>query len=245
MNIQVMSDLHLNNHKDGGKKFIQSLDPTDVDVLIIAGDLSELGFHGFDQIVESLVAKYPCILYVMGNHEWWDVAPDVAREVVQSTRDKYPTFHILDNETITIGGQRFVGTTMWWADTYIARLTAKSWVDIRRSPISIGWVWDAIKAAQEFLDATVKPDDIVITHHLPLHRSIDPRFYGRDGQDNDNCFYLNDQSRIFQRGGPKLWIHGHTHRYQDYMAGSTRVVCNPLGNSAEHTEYVDKLIIQV
>jgi predicted phosphodiesterase len=245
MKVQIMSDLHFDYHADGGVSFIRSLDPTGVDVLVIAGDMCELRFYRLDQIVESLCARYPHIVYVMGNHEWWHTKPDKAREVIQQIKDKYPRFHILQNEVLVLDGQRFVGTTMWWGDTYRARMGAKGWIDFRRIEILAGWVWDAIKSAQDFLDANVKPGDVVVTHHLPLTRSIDPRFYGRDGQDNDNCYYLNDQARIFQRGGPKLWVHGHTHLHQTYMAGDTRVVCNPLGNVNEPTGYVDDFVIEV
>jgi predicted phosphodiesterase len=240
-----MSDTHLDNHADGGVGFIRSLDSTGVDVLVIAGDLSELGFWRFGEIVQSLCARYPHIVYVLGNHEYWRTPAAKVRKVIQMVTDKYPTFHILRDEVLVIDGQRFVGTTMWWADTYQARLGAKRWIDFKRVELMAGWVWDAIKKSQEFLDAEVKPGDIVVTHYLPLHRSIDPRFYGRDGLDNDNCYYLNDQAWIFQRGGPKLWVHGHTHAHQDYMAGDTRVVCNAFGNVGEPTGYVDEFIIEV
>jgi predicted phosphodiesterase len=245
MKIQFMSDLHLDNHRDGGVSFIRSLDSTDVDVLVIAGDMAEFGFWRYDQIVESLCARYPHIVYVPGNHEYWRTDPIKVREVIQFIKDKYPTFHILQNEVLVLGGQRFVGTTMWWGDTYLARMGARSWIDFKQIPLLAGWVWDAIKASHDFLDAEVKPGDVVVTHHLPLHRSIDPRYYGRDGQDQDNCYYLNDQNKLFQRGGPKLWAHGHTHLHQTYMAGDTRVVCNPFGNVGEKTGYVDKLILEV
>ena len=40
MKIQVMSDLHLEMHADGGAEFIRELDPTGVDVLVLAGGTS-------------------------------------------------------------------------------------------------------------------------------------------------------------------------------------------------------------
>jgi len=238
-----MSDMHLDNHKDGGVSFIRSLDPTGVDVLVIAGDLSELGFPRFESIVQSLCALYPHIVYILGNHEYWRTKPSRAREVLQTIKDKYPTFHVLQNDTIVLGGQRFVGTTMWWGDTLLARMNAKQWVDFKRIDILGGWVWDAIKDAQDFLDANVTADDVVVTHHLPLHRSIDPRFYGNGESDNNNFFYLNDQAKLIGRKCPKLWVHGHSHTHLDYMAGKTRVVCNAFGNYNESVDYVEKFII--
>src|SRR5450631_3269273 len=40
MKLQIMSDLHLEMHADRGAEFIRSLDPTGVDVLVLAGDIT-------------------------------------------------------------------------------------------------------------------------------------------------------------------------------------------------------------
>ena len=39
--IQLMSDLHLEEHVDGGNAFIRQLDPQDVDVLVVAGNAGD------------------------------------------------------------------------------------------------------------------------------------------------------------------------------------------------------------
>lgn len=244
MKIQIMSDLHLDGHADGGVSFIRSLDPTDVDVLVIAGDLSETCFWRFTEIVQSLCARYPHIVYVPGNHEYWHSNRPMSQGVLTDVAAMFPKFHILQESTVTIDGQRFIGTTMWWADTITARMGAKKWYDFKRITGFDTWISQSIKDAQKFLDAEVKTTDIVVTHYLPLHRSIDPRFYGRDGE-NDNCYYLNDQVHIFKRGGPKLWIHGHSHMSQFYWAGDSLVVSNPLGHPGENPTYKDKLVIDV
>ena len=40
MKLQIMSDLHLEMHADRGAEFIRELDPTGVDVLVLAGDIT-------------------------------------------------------------------------------------------------------------------------------------------------------------------------------------------------------------
>ena len=40
MKLQIMSDLHLEMHADGGAELIRELDPTGVDVLVLAGDFT-------------------------------------------------------------------------------------------------------------------------------------------------------------------------------------------------------------
>ncbi len=245
MRIQVLSDLHLDCHPDGGAKFIRSLDPAGVDVLVIAGDLAEFGFWRYDQIIESLCARYPHVVHTPGNHEYWRSTPEKVREILATLKAKHSTFHSLQNEVLVLDGQRFVGSTMWWGDTYRARAEAKSWIDFKRIPILECWIWDAIKAANEFLETNVKPGDIVVTHHLPLARSIDPRYRGMNPLDNSNCFYVHDQSKLFDRGGPAIWCHGHSHASQDYMAGDTRVVANPLGHPGENPQFKANLVIDL
>jgi Icc-related predicted phosphoesterase len=65
---------------------------------------------------------------------------------------------------------------------------------------------------------------VVITHHAPSPRSIHPRFAGSPL----NAAFVSDAARLLD-GRAALWIHGHMHDSFDYVAGGTRVVCNPRG----------------
>lgn len=68
---------------------------------------------------------------------------------------------------------------------------------------------------------------IVVTHHLPTHKSV-PREFARDF--HGNGAYASDLSEfILDRPQIKYWVHGHTHDPCDYMIGDTRVICNPRG----------------
>lgn len=245
--IQIMSDLHLDFPDDKGKKFIASLDSCGVTVLVIAGDLCEIRHESFERMVRTICEKYPEVVYTPGNHEWWngDIAANQAKLDMLSA--KYKNFHVLQNRVVTIRGQRFVGTTMWFRDTSNARIRYKKWCDFKNITGLDPWVWDEIKKAREFLEAEVKPGDVVVTHHLPLHLSIDQRFCGKDGQAGTNIFYLNDMYDLFCRGGPALWIHGHSHMACDYKAGDTRVICNPRGYPWETwgTGYRERLIVEL
>jgi Icc-related predicted phosphoesterase len=87
-----------------------------------------------------------------------------------------------------------------------------------------------------------KKPDIVITHHAPSFRSIVPKFQ-RDFPSN---FYYYSELDYFieQNQNIKLWIHGHTHGFADYMIGNTRVICNPLGYPHE-LKVVDYQMVNV
>ena len=47
MIVQLLSDLHLEMHRDDGRSFLASLDPSGVDLLIVAGDVHS-GRHYFN-----------------------------------------------------------------------------------------------------------------------------------------------------------------------------------------------------
>ncbi|WFU04597.1 hypothetical protein QA648_27880 (plasmid) [Rhizobium sp. CB3171] len=66
---------------------------------------------------------------------------------------------------------------------------------------------------------------IVLTHHAPLMQSMDPTFLGQVS----NAAFASDLSDLITRCRPSLWIHGHIHKFRDYMFGDTRVVCHPRG----------------
>jgi Icc-related predicted phosphoesterase len=66
---------------------------------------------------------------------------------------------------------------------------------------------------------------VVVTHHLPHPGSIHPRF----ADDALTPAFCSDLSELVESSGAVLWVHGHTHESCDYVAGETRVVCNPKG----------------
>src|SRR5205814_1727426 len=74
--LQIMSDLHFEMHADGGAGLIRGLDPTGVDVLVLAGDITMAGRPAnLQSVFEPLAKKYRHILYVPGNHEYYRSSP--------------------------------------------------------------------------------------------------------------------------------------------------------------------------
>ncbi|MGO6727270.1 metallophosphoesterase [Rhizobium ruizarguesonis] len=74
-----------------------------------------------------------------------------------------------------------------------------------------------------------KGTSIVLTHHAPSARSLDPRF---DGQVS-NAAFSSDLTEVIRTGRPHVWVHGHIHRFSDYGECDTRVLCNPHGYHRE------------
>jgi hypothetical protein len=68
---------------------------------------------------------------------------------------------------------------------------------------------------------------VVVTHHSPSKLSTKPKYQHdtimNGAYSSDLSDFILDNPQI------KVWTHGHTHDFFDYMVGSTRVICNPRG----------------
>lgn len=117
MKIQLLSDLHLESHPD----FVPEPAPG-ADVLVLAGDI------GSYQAGSALAAQgdlhfglerfsprhgWPTpVLLVPGNHEYDGLDFDAAHARLRSTCEALGITW-LEREVLTLGGVRFVGTTLW------------------------------------------------------------------------------------------------------------------------------------
>lgn len=93
---------------------------------------------------------------------------------------------------------------------------------------------DAVMAHKEalyFIAAEIEANPtgkfVVMGHHAPSRQSTKPR-YEHDFHMNGG-YSSNLEEFIKERPQIKLWTHGHTHSFHDYVVGETRVLCNPRG----------------
>lgn len=226
MKVRVVSDLHVNHQRDIGRSIAieVTLDP-DFDVLVIAGDLCD-----FDDIYRSieifcLAAAPKPVVYVLGNHEGiggtWAAALQEARRAAAT----HENLHVLEQQTVELLGQRFVGCTLWFGHDGEPKPTDGLMPDFRHIRDLYDRIEELGSSSRAFLAKNVREGDVVITHHLPHLRSVVPQEAGSPTE----RYFVHNVSSIVERAGASLWVHGHTHSSCDYVAGTTRVVCNPFG----------------
>jgi Icc-related predicted phosphoesterase len=250
MLLQIASDLHFEFYdaRQDIYDFVSNLshgpDPykltiTKPDVLILAGDTATKG--SLPIALEILSDYYPEIIYVLGNHEFYHSSIKDVREIVSNIKIK--NVHLLDNDTITIQGQRFVGSTLWFRDDPQNIIYQNSMNDFWIIKDFKHNVYQENLKAIGFLNAEVNENDIVITHHVPANLSIAPKYKGS----TLNRFFTCDMTDLIMERQPKFWIHGHTHNSCDHMMGNTRVICNPYGyfDREENEEFQYDLTIEV
>jgi hypothetical protein len=213
-------------HADGGAELIRELDPTGVDVLVLADDITiARDYEDLASVFKPLAAKYRHILYVPGNHEYYKSSPgQVARNLAKLTK-QFPGVVIPENDTAVIGGQSFIAGTMWFRPDPAAEPNKRLMHDFSLIQDFEPWVYEQNAAFEKVVATHLSASDVVVTHHLPAFDSVPARF----ARSAMNAFFVCDMASHVRARQPKLWIHGHSHDRSDYLLGKTRVVANPLG----------------
>ena len=239
MKILTVSDLHFEFHADGGASFVAGL-PKDLDILIVAGDLS-ISSALLDALT-LLSQAFKRVIFVPGNHDWYQGTRERLQTIREQVRTRAPNVTWLDRDVVEIEGRRFVGTTLWYPDTPLARRWTMKTPDFREIIDLKEWIWTEFELDRKFLSDNVRPGDIVITHYLPAPASIARKWVGQ----RLNCYFLGNVEHIVKSAGARFWFHGHTHSSCDYMLGKTRVLCNPFGYTmALNQEFRDDLCIEI
>lgn len=239
MQLWILSDLHIE-----GCVWDVPSPPPDYDVLIAAGDIHDPASKGVEWLAERSNGKP--VIYVPGNHEWYaHRQPFTVETETKAARKRAAELgvHFLMDEAVVIDGVRFLCATLWtdWelqgnaaAAMGYASMGMNDHIVIypeevgrALSPrLSQSWHLASRYWLTEELPKTGDWDrTVVVTHHLPHPRSVSKRFEGS----LLNPAFASDLSELVENCGASLWVHGHTHDSCDYVAGATRVVCNPKG----------------
>jgi hypothetical protein len=269
MKIQLISDLHLEVHPRYSPRPAAA-----AELLVLAGDIgsyqngSQLAGDefGLERFSPKLGWPVP-VLYVPGNHEYDNLDFDATHARLRETCDRLGITW-LEREVLTLERVRFVGTTLWADfDALVtdedrgnpARVLKKREKAFRAANyylqktgttragepmLAPAWREQALVCEHWLRHALAEPFDgttVVVTHFAPSLRSADPR-YGRTPGTAGFCNSLDELLPLAQ-----LWLHGHLHCQQDYLAGGCRVVANTLGYAArgEQEGFREQLVLDV
>lgn len=238
---QVMSDLHLEFHRDGGRSFVESLSPA-APRLILAGDIFQWSLGpNCREAFEALCSKYESVVYVPGNHEYYggsisDIGPDWMWNI--------PNIETGNPFVVEYDDYMVVAATMWFRYEEPDRKFA----GLMRDFYTIRGIDDQIATVardqrehivRQLSSVPTGKPWIVVTHHAPSFLSVHPRF----AADETNRFFVTDMEESILENPPRFWVHGHMHDRFRYRIGSCEVVCNPLGYPGQVTGYHEDLII--
>lgn len=257
MRAWIISDIHHSRLRDlkGDRLAIP-----DADLCICVGDVANVIDDSINFLLRVIEPKMPVIL-VLGNHDYYgggiDFVLERARRLIENTR-----IHLLEDQSLVIEQCRFIGATLWTDfsvsvgdDEFVPPeerrakafgLVPSKMMDFscifrsdKRRPnengmVTVKEILDRHRASRAFIDQElVKPfqgRSIVMTHHAPLMQSFDPNFFGYI----TNAAFASDLGDLIERRRPSMWVHGHIHKFRDYMFDKTRIICNPVGYQQEH-----------
>lgn len=248
-----MSDLHLENFPG-----FEPRPAPGAELLVLAGDVgsyqanSRLADADFGLARFSPRAGWPVpVLYVPGNHEYDALDFDATHARLRETCERLGITW-LERETVTYGGVRFVGTTLWAdfdalvlqpgapeptlqdqlkqrekafraANFYLRKAAAMRHGE---PMLAEGWREQSLVCQQWLREALHTPFDgttVVVTHFAPSLRSADPRY----GVTPATAGFCNSLQALMERA--QFWLHGHLHCPHDYVEAGCRVVANTLG----------------
>jgi predicted phosphohydrolase len=236
-----MSDLHM----EGGGYIPVPMQEDKETTLVLAGDI-HVGTQAFPSLTD-MCDRFKYVIYVFGNHEFYHSSITYVRNwyAEQKKWNKFPdNLFVLDNDTVTLDGVRFIGSTLW-TDMGHDPLTIHM-ADRHMRDFSI--IFTSVEktrlftpkdsmvqheAAVFFLEKELKKDikdTVVITHHLPSYSCVAPRWVGNS---MNACFASNLDNLICDYK-PEYWIHGHTHDSVREVVDETIIVCNPKGYGQEN-----------
>ena len=248
MKIAYTSDLHL----EFGTLDIENKENTDV--LILAGDifvaidlLEQNGVDVFNyrsqkihDFINKCCKEFNHVIMVMGNHESYNFDIDKTIAHIQKHLNYQSNFHILNDSCLAIHDVIFVGGTMW---TDMNKEDLETLHDIRKMMNDFRIIkkgnyrftpedaMNAFKETTDYIDlmTTIHKDEkiVVVTHHAPSFKSIDPIYANHTLLNGGYCSDL--ENFIKDRPSIKKWIHGHLHYKNDYMIGDCNILCNPRG----------------
>lgn len=234
---------------------ISLVDFTNIDLLIIAGDLN-LGIKGIEWLKANI--KHIPVVYVLGNHEYYKGSYPKTLHKIQASAEN-TNIYVLENKSVIINGITFHGATLWTDfelygnPTVYGSLCQSQMNDYRlirldpsysklRSIDTYKMHYHSVKWLENSLTDSVTDKNIVITHHAPSIKSIPEEFKENP---TSSAYASNLESFILQHK-PDYWIHGHIHQPINYCIGNTEIICNPYGYINEkYNGYNPKLIIDV
>ena len=248
MKLQILSDIHAEFHKDKGISWAKSLDPTNVDILVIAGDLGLI--KDVEPLFNIICNKYPRVIYVVGNHEYYYSNWGKVEDIIGNLELKYSNLITFSDmgwwRPDGLNQPTFIVGTLWFNDSLGTeedrwRLNDFSVIEGFRD-----WYLQKNAKAISFLNKQLAKDNsptIVITHHLPSEKCSHPKYRGSLLQP----FFVNNLDYLIEKYQPTIWLHGHGHYSKDFYIGKTRLVCNPFGYAGReiNLDFKEKLVVEI
>jgi Icc-related predicted phosphoesterase len=254
MKIQIFSDLHLDVHPIKPITIMAG-----VDLVIVAGDTCEGVLRAFEHLRRIVPLHIPIVM-VLGNHEFYRRFIPDELALARSNAGAF-NIHVLENNTIVLGGVRFVGATFWtdyrifgeanqaavmnacatgMNDHRLIGWQKQPWLRFRPQEAALLHHQSRAYLKQAFTESFNGPS-VMVTHTAVHWNSVLPRY----ATDPTTGAFVSDLEELILTTRPVMAVHGHVHNSCDYRIGHTRILCNPHGYGPENADFDGALVVEV
>jgi Icc-related predicted phosphoesterase len=238
-------------------------------ILVIAGDI----WNGTEFITSGwlgkLASRYFHIILVLGNHDYWHADLYTLPNKVRSALVEVDINHVtlLDDDSITIDGVLFLGSTLWTSygggDPLVLYNAQRTMIPdhtlisaglsehYARNRVSAQQLYHVHCTSKDFIFSTLSNQvdaelraRVVVTHMAPSWSSVDKKYHN---EGYVNFYFYSELGEEIALCAADLWIHGHVHNVCDYTIGDTRIMCNPRGypGSERQNGFNDQMLIVI
>jgi len=237
MVIRTLCDLHTEqNGLDEPLRCVREVTEPPCDVLVLAGDIAtHENLEDFVAVAaEASVRVRRGVVIVLGNHDCYGTTIDNAAKQAKRAVAKLSNVFVLHRDTVTLGGVRFLGCTLWsrpspkvgsdFAD-FRAILTEDG-AFATADDLAIAHATDLHWLRRSL--ANCHESCVVVTHHPPSLACL-PSKCRRSSLASafaSECGILGN-ARLTRK--VRTWVIGHSHQSIDTTMFGVRMIGNPLG----------------
>jgi predicted phosphodiesterase len=274
VNIQIVSDLHLEFRGYNFKKLIKPSAP----ILCLLGDICVCGTNDDWEIYKAFIKyispQFKYILHIPGNHEYYTnnstviTIPEIDSKIRQFSKTVNNLYFLNNNTVRVVVGKKsyvFIGTTLW---TYVSPNNRKYVESMMNDYNSIYFPNEKPKTATEKLSWTpfrrYKVDDMTKLHsksfkfinkELKKTKSNETvvilthhkPYRSKPLSDILSQAYETDLFPKLIKPQPNLKViaYGHTHVRDNKVINGVRIISNPKGYINQQTKFNDTFTIDI
>lgn len=255
MKYRIASDLHteffnIDEIEEVTLEMLPELEGDCDTTLILAGDIGSMHKPAnISVFIDTIAPRFKQVLYIPGNHEYYGGN-------LETTGDKIKSLIAAHSNVFFTECGRHVDVHMatLWTDFDDGDPKTMLEAECRMNDYRMIHNGDRIAEPKDMMEihnrtvanfeTEITEGNIVITHHMPSHRSVPQEF---KDQGRINGAYASNLDWLILKTRPDVFVHGHTHNACDYMIGNTRILCNPrgYGNQYKKNGYNNKLVIEM
>jgi len=252
MDFQIASDLHLDTR--GGIDADESVLPKrNAPILILAGDLASASDPDYPEMLAKVAEPFDAVLYIPGNHEYYDSNTTVARmdERIEEICYSIGNVIYMNKRRIDINGFAYIGATLWTnCPNDPTPLNDFSHIDNGRfTPAEENRMHrehrDYIKKAVNYAKRDGLYGAVVMSHHAP-DRALERDVLSRPER-LFPYYFASDMSGVVHDPFINVWVHGHTHESyrMEIDRDGTIFASNALGYENEITGYTNDAVLRI